>query len=92
LIKRIDKSKAERLPGVKAVLTHEDIPDWKGGTPRHLPILDRKAGMSATPWPLLQRQAKRLPKKRVQKMISYSGDAGLFQNSPIFLFGHSIRS
>ncbi len=42
LIKRIDKSKAEKLPGVKAVLTPEDIPAWRGGTPRHLPILDRK--------------------------------------------------
>lgn len=42
LIKRIDKSKAEKLPGVKAVLTQEDIPAWRGGTPRHLPILDRK--------------------------------------------------
>jgi xanthine dehydrogenase molybdenum-binding subunit len=42
LIKRIDKSKAEDLPGVKAVLTHEDVPDWRGGTPRYLPILDRK--------------------------------------------------
>jgi xanthine dehydrogenase molybdenum-binding subunit len=42
LIRRIDKSKAERLTGVKAVLTQEDVPDWRGGTPRHLPILDRK--------------------------------------------------
>jgi len=42
LIKRIDKSKAERLKGVKAVLTWEDVPDWKGGTPRYTRILDRK--------------------------------------------------
>ena len=42
LVKRIDKSKAEALPGVKAVLTWEDIPDWKGGTPRTLRVLDKK--------------------------------------------------
>ena len=42
LIKRIDKSRAEKLPGVKAVLTYEDIPDWRGGTPRTVRILDKK--------------------------------------------------
>lgn len=42
LIKSIDKSKAEALKGVKAVLTWEDVPDWKGGTPRYTRILDRK--------------------------------------------------
>jgi CO/xanthine dehydrogenase Mo-binding subunit len=42
IIKRIDKTKAENLPGVKAVLTWEDLPDWKGGTPRILRVLDRK--------------------------------------------------
>ena len=42
LIKRIDKSKALQLEGVKAVLTWEDVPDWKGGTPRYTRILDRK--------------------------------------------------
>lgn len=42
LIKRIDKSKAEKFPGVEAVLTYEDVPDWRGGTPRATRILDRK--------------------------------------------------
>jgi len=42
VIKRIDKSRAEGLPGVRAVLTWEDVPDWKGGTPRVVRILDRK--------------------------------------------------
>lgn len=41
-IKRIDKADALAMPGVKAVLTWEDIPDWKGGTPRHVRILDQK--------------------------------------------------
>ena len=42
IIKSIDKSKAEALPGVKAVLTWQDIPDFRGGTPRNVRILDRK--------------------------------------------------
>jgi CO/xanthine dehydrogenase Mo-binding subunit len=42
LIKRVDKSKAENLPGVQVVLTWEDLPDWKGGTPRNTPVLGRK--------------------------------------------------
>ena len=42
LIRKIDKSRAEALPGVRAVLTWEDIPDYRGGTPRSLRILDKK--------------------------------------------------
>ncbi len=42
LIKKIDKSKAQALPGVKAVVTWEDIPDWRGGTPRNVRVLDKK--------------------------------------------------
>ena len=42
IIKRVDKSKALALPGVHAVLTHEDVPDWKGGTPRVVRVLDRR--------------------------------------------------
>lgn len=41
-IKKIDTSAAERLPGVKAVLTYKNVPDWMAGTPRHIPVLDRK--------------------------------------------------
>ena len=41
-IKKIDKSRAEALPGVKAVLTWQDIPDYRGGTPRNVRILDSK--------------------------------------------------
>jgi CO/xanthine dehydrogenase Mo-binding subunit len=41
-IKKIDKGKAEALPGVKAVLTWQDIPNFRGGTPRNVRILDSK--------------------------------------------------
>jgi CO/xanthine dehydrogenase Mo-binding subunit len=39
---RVDKSKAIALPGVKAVLSWEDCPDWKVGTPRCSGVLDPK--------------------------------------------------
>jgi xanthine dehydrogenase molybdenum-binding subunit len=42
LIKKVDKSRAQSLHGVKAVLTWEDVPDWKGGTPANTRILDQK--------------------------------------------------
>ena len=41
IIKRIDTTKAEQLKGVKAVITHETVPDWKSGNPPIL-LLDRK--------------------------------------------------
>ncbi len=42
LIKKIDKSRAQALPGVKKILTYEEMPDWKGGTPRYVRVLDSK--------------------------------------------------
>ena len=42
MIRSIDKTKAEKLPGVAAVLTWKDIPDYRGGTPRNVRILDKK--------------------------------------------------
>ena len=41
-IKAVDATKALGAPGVKAVLTWADVPDWKGGTPRYTRVLDRK--------------------------------------------------
>jgi xanthine dehydrogenase molybdenum-binding subunit len=38
----IGTAAAEALPGVKAVLTYENVPDWKTGIPRHVRVLDRK--------------------------------------------------
>lgn len=42
LIKRIDTKKAERAPGVKAVITFKNAPPWKFGTPPIFRMLDRK--------------------------------------------------
>ncbi|MFC1905333.1 xanthine dehydrogenase family protein molybdopterin-binding subunit [Chloroflexota bacterium] len=41
-IKNIDTSKANAYPGVKAILTYRNVPDWMSGTPRHRRILDSK--------------------------------------------------
>ncbi len=41
-LKRINTERAMRLDGVKAVLTYKDVPEWKGGMPSHLRILDSK--------------------------------------------------
>jgi len=41
-IVQIDTAAAEALPGVKAVLTYKNVPDWKTGIPRHVRVLDRK--------------------------------------------------
>ncbi len=40
LVTEIDVARARGLSGVKAVLTHADVPDWRAGTPRHLRVLD----------------------------------------------------
>ena len=40
LIKKIDTTKAEKLPGVKAVITSADMPDLTGGNRSMLDILE----------------------------------------------------
>ena len=40
LITAVDTTRAAALPGVKAVLTHADVPDWRAGNPRYLRVLD----------------------------------------------------
>lgn len=39
---KIETDRAQALPGVVAVLTHKNVPDWRTGMPRHVPVLDRK--------------------------------------------------
>jgi CO/xanthine dehydrogenase Mo-binding subunit len=41
ILKKIDTSKAEKVKGVKAIITHETVPDWKFGNPP-IRLLDRK--------------------------------------------------
>ncbi|MGD8387248.1 MAG: xanthine dehydrogenase family protein molybdopterin-binding subunit [Desulfobacteraceae bacterium] len=41
-IVHIQTDRAMALPGVRAVLTHKDVPEWKTGMPRHLGVLNRR--------------------------------------------------
>ncbi len=41
-IKSIETSKAKKLPGVHAVITHKEVPEWKLGNPSHRHILDSR--------------------------------------------------
>jgi xanthine dehydrogenase molybdenum-binding subunit len=41
-IQQIDTTGAEKSRGVKAVLTHKNVPRWMTGTPRHVRVLDEK--------------------------------------------------
>ncbi|GAB6062771.1 xanthine dehydrogenase family protein molybdopterin-binding subunit [Deferrisoma palaeochoriense] len=38
----VDSREALSMPGVRAVLTHENVPPWRFGIPRVVPVLDRK--------------------------------------------------
>lgn len=41
-ITHIDTTNAETVPGVKAVFTYKNFPDWRMGTPRHVRVLDKR--------------------------------------------------
>ena len=41
-IVKIDTTKAKAAPGVRAVLTYKDAPDWKCGLPQHRKVLDQR--------------------------------------------------
>ena len=41
-IRKITTDKAEALTGIAAVLTYKDVPDWKAGMPRHVPVLAKR--------------------------------------------------
>jgi CO/xanthine dehydrogenase Mo-binding subunit len=41
-IKKVDTHKAEKLPGVKAVVTWKNAPDWNGGMTLNTPVIGRK--------------------------------------------------
>jgi CO/xanthine dehydrogenase Mo-binding subunit len=42
VIKNIETARAEKLAGVKAVLTYKNVPPWNWGVPRHESTLDSK--------------------------------------------------
>jgi CO/xanthine dehydrogenase Mo-binding subunit/aerobic-type carbon monoxide dehydrogenase small subunit (CoxS/CutS family) len=38
----IDTTLAEKLPGVEAIITHKNAPDWKAGNPKYVPVLEER--------------------------------------------------
>ncbi len=38
----IDTKAAEALPGVRAVVTYKNCPNWKAGHPKYVPVLERR--------------------------------------------------
>jgi len=68
LIAKVDKRRAIALPGVRAVLAWEDVPDWRGGTPRSKKVLDRKVrqvGDAVAPAPVRAETAEEFLSGRV---------------------------
>jgi CO/xanthine dehydrogenase Mo-binding subunit len=64
-IKRIDKSKAEALKGIRAVLTWKDVPDWKFGNPPIFRILDHKVRYVGDAVALVAAETKEIAEKAI---------------------------
>src|SRR4030043_868976 len=79
LIKRIDKGKAEALKGVKAVLTWEDVPDWKFGNPPIFRILDHKVRYIGDAVALVAAETKEIAEKALNLIeVEYEVLAAVF--------------
>ena len=60
IIKKIDTEEALRFPGVKAILTYENTPEWQGGIPLHVSILDKKLRYVGAPVALLAAETEEI--------------------------------
>jgi xanthine dehydrogenase molybdenum-binding subunit len=65
-IKNIDTSKAEVYPGVEAVLTYKNVPEWKEGSPRHRRILDRRVRFVGDAVALVAAKTKEIAEEAVE--------------------------
>ncbi len=63
LIKKINTTRAEKARGVKAVLTYKNVPRWRTGTPRHVPILDEKVRFVGDAVALVAAETARMAKE-----------------------------
>jgi len=59
-ILNIDTSKAEAYPGVKAVLTYQNVPGWVAGEPRHRRVLDRRVRFVGDPVALVAAETREI--------------------------------
>lgn len=62
-ITSIDTSKAEALPGVKAVLTYKNAPNWMTGTPAMFKTLDSKVRFVGDPVALVSAETEEIAVK-----------------------------
>jgi len=66
IIKKIEKKDAEALEGVKAVLTWQDIPDWKCGTPQVFRVLSQKVRYVGDAVALVAAETKEIAEKALE--------------------------
>jgi CO/xanthine dehydrogenase Mo-binding subunit len=66
LIKEVDKTRLQKLPGVRAVLTWEDVPDWKGGMTHTTRVLDRKVRFVGDAVALVAADSKEIAKEALR--------------------------
>jgi xanthine dehydrogenase molybdenum-binding subunit len=69
IIKEIDKSKAERIEGVRAILTWQDVPDLRGGTPRFKRILDRKVRFVGDAVAFIAAETEEIAEEALKKIV-----------------------
>ena len=62
----IDTSKSEDLLGVKAVLTYKDVPNWKGGLPPHVRVLDSKVRYVGDPVALVAAETEEIAEEALE--------------------------
>ena len=66
VIKQVHKEKAEAFEGVKAVLTWQDIPDWKCGTPQVFRVLSQKVRYVGDAVALIAAETKEIAEKALE--------------------------
>ena len=96
-ITRMDCTLARSLKGVRAVLTHDDIPAWEWGIPKHIRVLDSKvryvgdavamvaadtADIAEAALELIEVEYEPLPAVYDVKASTETGDAPLYDRYP----------
>ncbi|MEJ2097684.1 MAG: hypothetical protein P8Y38_11260 [Deltaproteobacteria bacterium] len=89
-IKSIDTSKAKALAGVSAVLTYQDVPEWKTGMPKHLRVLDSKVRFAGDAVALVAAESEAIAEEAVRLIdvtyeklpAVYDVEAAMAPNAP----------
>ncbi|MCX7856799.1 MAG: molybdopterin-dependent oxidoreductase [Deltaproteobacteria bacterium] len=68
LIKKIDVSEVEKMDGVKAILTWENVPDLRGGTPRFKRALDQKVRFVGDAVAVVAAESEELAEEAISKI------------------------